>query len=149
MPYALCPYLALIDLSQARIPWKNPIIPVTKAKKTLTGLTFGGSAFSPLHPSEAAPDPTEQCQLPTALWEPWVSAPCPQFVMLRQSVLGCHHLDCHGKTDSSDIPDCKVTPMEITLWNNHLPLELDLLPGPTQWEQQEVVLMPHEFLIPD
>lgn len=37
--------------------------------------------------------------------------------------------------------------MEVTLWNNHLPLELDLLPGPTQRERQEVVLMPHEFLI--
>lgn len=63
-----------------------------------------------------------------------------------RSALGYRHLDCHGKTDASDLSDHKVTPLEIALRNNHLMLKLDLLPGPMQWE---AVLMPQQFLITD
>jgi len=64
--------------------------------------------------------------------------------MPMQPVLGCHHLGCNGKTDVRDLSDCSVTPMEISLWNHHLTLKLNLLPGPTEWQ---VVLIPHEVLI--
>lgn len=131
---------------------KNTVIPATKAKKTMTGLMLGGSAFpqeTQPSPSEAGPDPRKQWQLPTALLEEWVSALCPQSAMPMQSALGCHHLDCHGKTHTGNMPVRNATPMGITPWNNHLTLKLSLLPGPMQWEQQEVVLMPHELLTTD
>ena len=99
MSYALCPYLALVDLSQAGIPrQKPPVIPVTKAKKTLTGLRFGGSAFSqvtfiPQRPGQTPPSNGSSQQLcwncgPLHLAHN-LQCPCsPRLVVVTLTVMG-------------------------------------------------------------
>lgn len=69
--------------------------------------------------------------------------------MPMHSALGSRQLGCHGKKDARDVSVCNATPVEITPWNNHLTLKLSLVLDPMQWEQQEVVLMPHELLTAD